>query len=520
MSMSLLVRRPRAVIGAVACVAVIVVSMPAHAAKPSCNRKGSCSTAPTISFTSPANGSSLAGVVTMSGTSSSSTTITAVQTSVDGQAWTTASGTTTWSSSLDTRGYADGAHTLYARATDSSGAASTAALSVSFANAAPTVSISSPAAGSTVAGAVTVAGSAADAAGLSRVDVQVDGGTWQQATGTTSWSWSWNSSGAANGTHTLTARATDTSGNTATTSATVNVSNSAADTAPPSVTISSPSSGATVSGTTTVTGSASDNVSVTKIDVQVDGGTWQAASGTTSWSYALVTTSLSNGSHTVTARATDSAGNASTTSVSVNVSNTTTPTSAPNTQGSWTSPEGVTINVNTTGSWTISQIYSLLKANAIDLNVVGPDLTVDVQDTYGNQTSASAVQMGSTYSGYTATIMLYGAGSALAQQPNASIAHEYGHAWSLYYYYLGHGASWTSYAQARWTTADGSLNLATDSRTDSSYSWQTREIIADDYRFLFASAAAVSERPTHLNPDIPDPRNVPGLKDFLYTQWR
>jgi len=28
------------------------------------------------------------------------------------------------------------------------------------------------------------------------------------------------------------------------------------------------------------------------------------------------------------------------------------------------------------------------------------------------------------------------------------------------------------------------------------------------------------ERPGHLNPDIPDPRNVPGLGDYLLTTWR
>jgi hypothetical protein len=37
---------------------------------------------------------------------------------------------------------------------------------------------------------------------------------------------------------------------------------------------------------------------------------------------------------------------------------------------------------------------------------------------------------------------------------------------------------------------------------------------------LFGSSAAISERPTHLNTDIPDPRNVPGLQTFLGSTWR
>ncbi|MDT4916087.1 MAG: hypothetical protein QOH89_787, partial [Pseudonocardiales bacterium] len=81
-------------------------------------------------------------------------------------------------------------------------------------------------------------------------------------------------------------------------------------------------------------------------------------------------------------------------------------------------------------------------------------------------------------------------------------------------------ASWTSYLSARWTTADGSLTLATDSRTGSAYSWQIREILADDYRLIFGTPTAIAQRAGHLNNQIPDPRNVPGLAEFLLNSWR
>src|SRR5262249_17402205 len=59
---------------------------------------------------------------------------------------------------------------------------------------------------------------------------------------------SWNTTGVANGSHTLTATASDAAGNTASTQITVTVSNSILDTTPPTVSISSPAAGATVSG--------------------------------------------------------------------------------------------------------------------------------------------------------------------------------------------------------------------------------------------------------------------------------
>ena len=189
-------------------------------------------------------------------------------------------------------------------------------------------------------------------------------------------------------------------------------------------------------------------------------------------------------------------------------------------QGSWVSPEGVTINVDSAGPWTIAQIYSMLTANALDLTKVGPTLTVSVQDQYSSQTQTSAAYYGGTYSNVRSTMWLLGMNSNFATQPDDVLAHEYGHAWSNYWYYVGHQGSWSSYLNARWTTSDGSLTLATDSRTGTSYSWSVREIFADDYRLLFGTSQAISERPTHLNPDIPDPRNVPGLRDFLLNNWR
>jgi|GEM_PF-468716 len=75
----------------------------------------------------------------------------------------------------------------------------------------------------------------------------------------------------------------------------------------PSLTITNPSNGQTFTNPTiTVSGTASDNVGVSKVEIRVGIGNWQTASGTTSWSKTL---NLASGSNMIYARATDTSGN-------------------------------------------------------------------------------------------------------------------------------------------------------------------------------------------------------------------
>lgn len=108
----------------------------------------------------------------------------------------------------------------------------------------------------------------------------------------------------------------------------------------PSISITAPSSGSTVSATATVSGAASDTISLSSVAVSIDGGAWQPASGTTSWSYSLNTTSYANGSHTLAAQATDTSGYTATVSETISVQNSTTGSSGSTTTSngslSWT----------------------------------------------------------------------------------------------------------------------------------------------------------------------------------------
>jgi hypothetical protein len=110
-------------------------------------------------------------------------------------------------------------------------------------------------------------------------------------------------------------------------SASANLSINVVTAAPPTVSIDSPASGSTVSGTVVVSGVASDGLTISSVQVSVDGGTFANASGTSSWSFSLNSNSLPNGAHTLSAKVTDSGGDSATSSlVDVTVNNASTST--------------------------------------------------------------------------------------------------------------------------------------------------------------------------------------------------
>jgi hypothetical protein len=92
--------------------------------------------------------------------------------------------------------------------------------------------------------------------------------------------------------------------------------------APPSVSITHPSDGATVSGAVTVAAEASDDDAVTQVEFFLDGVSLGAdTDGSDGWSTSWDTTGAVDGSHTLEATATDSAGQLTSDSISVEVDN-------------------------------------------------------------------------------------------------------------------------------------------------------------------------------------------------------
>ena len=190
---------------------------------------------------------------------------------------------------------------------------------------APTVTVTTPADNSTVTGPVTISGSATDNVGVTGVQVEIydrdttqwwNGTTWQTGRtqiaaalggGTTSRTWSYTFDPPTPSTlpYWVTVQSTDST--TLSPYAYINafwIENATA----PTVTVTTPADNSTVTGPVTISGSATDNVGVTGVQVEIydrdttqwwNGTTWQTSRttlaaaldpGTTSrtWSYTLI----------------------------------------------------------------------------------------------------------------------------------------------------------------------------------------------------------------------------------------
>jgi hypothetical protein len=275
-----------------------------------------------VTMTSPASGSTVSGTVPVSASVSivGALTVGGVQFKLDGANLGAEDTSAPYSVSWNTAGVSNGTHTLSAVARDGLlGLTFTSnSVTVTVNNAPPpdttppTVSLSAPANGATVSGTVAVSASASDNVGVAGVQFQLDGANLGAEDTVTPYSVSWNTAGAGNGSHTLTATARDAAGNRTTSAAiTVTVNNAPPpDTTPPTVSITAPANGATVSGTVTVTASAADNVGVVGVQFQLDGTTNLGAEDTSApYSVSWNTAGVANGTHTLTATARDAAGN-------------------------------------------------------------------------------------------------------------------------------------------------------------------------------------------------------------------
>jgi Bacterial Ig domain len=190
---------------------------------------------------------------------------------------------------------------------------------------APTVALTAPAAGATLSGLVAISADATDETGVADVRLLLDG---EDITGqlvephldSAPYSALWRTYGVPNGAHTLAAVARDTSGNRST-SAPISVTLQN-DESPLTISLTSPVAGASVSGTAALSATASSGSRVMGVLFRVDGvnlGTWVSAPPySTSWD----TTTVPNGSHSLTATVMDEAGGVEQTpAVAVTVAN-------------------------------------------------------------------------------------------------------------------------------------------------------------------------------------------------------
>ena len=283
---------------------------------------------PTVSLTSPSTGATFTEPATIMVAATASDTDGTVAKVDFYQGATLIASDTTNSYSAPLRNLAAGTYQLTAVAIDSDGATSTSApVSVTVNppnNQAPTVSITSPAAGATFTApaSVTISAAASDTDGtVTQVDFY-QGSTLLVSDTTSPYGYTWGSVAA--GTYQVTAVARD-NGGAARTSAAVSVTVNSATNQAPSVSLTSPAPGAsfTAPANVTLTASASDTDG-TVARVEFYRGTTLIGSDTTS-PYSAVWTGAAAGSYTLTALAVDNGG-ATRTSTAVGV----TVTSAPN----------------------------------------------------------------------------------------------------------------------------------------------------------------------------------------------
>jgi fibronectin type 3 domain-containing protein len=280
---------------------------------------------PTVSMTAPANGSTVSGAsVIVSANATDNVAVAKVQFQLDGanlgSAVTVAPYQVTW----DSTAVKNGSHTLTAIATDTSGnSATSAAFTVTVNNPdtiPPTVSITAPAANASLSGTVTLSANASDNQAVAGVQFQIDGVNLGSQITVTPYSRTWDTTTAANGPHTITAIATDTSGNMASASISVTVSQGG-DTTPPTVAITAPANNTTAAGAITFAANATDNVAVASVQFSVDGVNVGPALTAAPYQFNWNSTSLADGTHIVTATAVDTRGNKATNSVTLVTAN-------------------------------------------------------------------------------------------------------------------------------------------------------------------------------------------------------
>lgn len=331
---------------------------------------------PTTALTAPAATTTLSGVVTVAASATDNVGVTKVEFYVNGVLQGTslaAPFTYAW----DTTALAAGSYTLMTKAYDAAGnVGQSATVTVKVFNdlTAPTASLTSPGNNMTVGGIVNVSASASDNVAVSRVEFYLNNSL-LSATNVPPYAYNWDSKLAANGIYTLSAIAYDAAGNAGQSQiVTVNVFN---DLLAPTVAVTAPGSGSTVSGTVTVTASASDNVGVSKVEFYRDGAVVAISSGAP-YSYSWDTTSVANGSYTLTAKAYDSAGNAGVSQTStVTVSNVIPDTIAPAVSIAYPTSNSkvsgtVALSVNASDNVGVARVEYYLSGNLVGSSSASP----------------------------------------------------------------------------------------------------------------------------------------------------
>jgi len=272
---------------------------------------------PAVYITAPANHSVVSDRIAIRGNASDedgNLTIQKVEVAINGGKWQVVNGTSAWIFRWDTAGLENGEYTLKFRAFDGMEHSVFKEIVLivenDMPNKKPTITVTSHENRSLVSGIVTISGSASDEDGdetIEKVMVSINDGGWEDVTGTSTWSFEWDTRNGENGEHSLKFRASDGSDFSDPGYIVLSVNNKPENTKP-TIAIISPAMNSMVSGTITISGSASDGDgegTIERIEVSINDDNWVIATGTRPWRYQWNTVFVPDGTCRIRVRAYD-----------------------------------------------------------------------------------------------------------------------------------------------------------------------------------------------------------------------
>ena len=270
-------------------------------------------TKPAVSVSSPVAGSTVAGVITLGANATDASAVTGAKWFLDAIEVASDYDGAPWSRSLDTNSLTDGSHKLYAKARDAAGNwGSSATITFSVRN------TPLPALDTTIDSGPGLTNDSTPDFSFSATrpgatfECKVDGGSYAPCTSP------FTLPAQTDGGHVLSVRATE-AGETDATPATHDFT---VDTTRPAVSLTAPAAAAIVSGSVTLSASATDGSGVTAMKWYVDGVEVVSDYDGAPWSRLWSSGTVTNGTHKMFAKARDAAGNWGTSkTISFTVSN-------------------------------------------------------------------------------------------------------------------------------------------------------------------------------------------------------
>ncbi|MFH1958468.1 MAG: Ig-like domain-containing protein [bacterium] len=267
-----------------------------------------------VSITSPADGSTVSGTVSVTAEAAHSVGISKVEFYIDGVLkFTDSFSPYVWD--WDTTEYDDRDYQIKVTAYNAGGGTRSKQISVTTDNSGPAVSITNPADGAISSGTVNVTAEVSDEHGISKVEFYIDGVL--KFTDTSSpYAWNWVTTGCSESTHTVKITACDTLGHATNIQHTVTVDNYD----PPAVSVTNPVDGSTVTATVDITADAAGVVEISKVEFYID-GILKSAGTSPPYDYTWNTTQYIDGPHTVKVIAHDAENQTASSQITVTVDN-------------------------------------------------------------------------------------------------------------------------------------------------------------------------------------------------------